>query len=146
MSDDDVERPITIHQLGALEVKETGEETAKGPILTLKPTATVTSVREVALSFQPPLQLDLDHLIDQLKELSDEYLRTIGSDPEGTCGELGVVVGQVGWVTFGELAKGTLDDRHRDDVKGTEWWKIVATAILTLIGALILAAATGKLN
>ena len=104
--------------------------------------ATVTALREIALDLQPSLKDDLDHLIAQLHELSDEYLRAIGSDAEGMCDELGVVAGQVGWVTAAELAKGTLDDRHRDDDKGTEWWKLVATAALTVIGMLIVQALT----
>lgn len=105
--------------------------------------ATVTSVRDVALSFEPTLAEDLDHIIAQLRDQSEPYLRAIASDPEGTCEGIGLQTGELGWVTVGELARGELQDRHSDAQKGTEWWKIVVTTVLTVVGTLIVVATTG---
>ena len=103
----------------------------------------VASIRDAVLSLQPSLQDDLDHLIEQLKELSDDYLRAVWSDPESMCEELGVVRGKVSVKTVEAIARGALDDRHRDDDRGTQWWVVGVTAFLGVVGMLIVYAVTG---
>ena len=97
----------------------------------------VPALREIALSIEPALQDDLDHLIAQLKELSDDYLRAVGSDPEKVCVELGVILGSVKPKTASALVDGILVDRRRKHDSASKWWFLGIGAIVTFIGKVI---------
>ena len=97
----------------------------------------VPALREIALSIEPALQDDLDRLISQLKELSDDYLRAVGSDPEQVCVELGVILGSVRPKTASALVEGIIVDRRRKLDGAVKWWFLGIGAIVTFIGKVV---------
>ncbi|MEM1173871.1 MAG: hypothetical protein AAGI27_03575 [Pseudomonadota bacterium] len=125
--------------------KITGKGALKaGPAAVRGYGATVTSVRDTALVFDPYAKIDLDHLIDQLDGLSNDYLRAVVADPEGTCETLGMLVGNVPDAVVTELAKGMLEDRSDGDKEGFELWKVFVVGVVTLAVGLLLGFITPK--
>jgi len=141
---------MLIHQLGALKVYETGEETAAGGVLKFvqvtgnPPYMTLVALRDYAISLQPSHIDDLDHLIAQLQEQPNEYIRAIGSDPLKSCEGLGIQCGQVEPVTVVALAKGLLEDRERDSNRGFKLWQMVLTGVVTLVTTLVVVAVSAS--
>jgi len=105
---------------------------------TVEAHATVRAMREMAVSRDPSHAEELDHLIGQFRDQSDVYLRAIASDPQKTCEGLGIQVGDVSWATVAALAQGELQDRAIASDRGFQWWHLVLTSLLTLLGALVL--------
>lgn len=99
--------------------------------------ATVTSIREVAIGFEPTLADDLDHLINQLRDQDNRYLRAIASDPEGVCEGIGLRAGDVRWETVSELAKGELHDRETASDRSHRWFYLLGGTLLGAIATLL---------
>jgi hypothetical protein len=108
MTDDDHKDDPTVpegppktlaEQARFLKVKETGEETAKGPILVLKPKArreAITSAATILSLTTHPATITLKNLVADLESLADQTegrhtdtLRVIIDDSDSTCGQFG---------------------------------------------------------